>query len=108
MATDESSASDGVGLNPLGNSGGALVATDLVAINGNAVAHVQYMKMGWGSTGDEYWEVGHEGTAKPLPVMLRDTDGDALSATDNILDVRIARFTCYIRRYPAYTWCNKD
>jgi len=90
--TDISQSTDGVALNALGSSGGALVATDIVSINGNAASHVQYMKMGWGSTGDEYYEVGTDNnpTARPLPVMLRHTDGTAIGGANNVLDVKIA------------------
>ena len=90
--TDIYNTTDGVALNALGSSGGALVATDVVSINGNAAAHVQYMKMGWGSTGDEFYEVGTDNnpTARPLPIMLRHTDGTAIGGANNKLDINVA------------------
>jgi len=92
--TDFNISTDGVGLNAPGSSG-ALVATDLVSIDGNAAAHVQYTKIGWGSTGDQFYSVGTStsvsSTTKPLPVMLRHTDGTALNVNSSgALDVNIA------------------
>lgn len=90
--TDYNTSSDGVGLNAPGSSG-SLIATDLVSVNGNTPTHVQYMKMGWGGTGDTYYPVGDETDhphARPLPIMLRATDGTALTTTDNVLDVHIS------------------
>ena len=90
--TDSATNTDGV----LQGGTGALVATDLVSIDGNAATHVQYMKMGWGETGDTYYTVGTDtslnSTSKPLPVQLRHSDGNALGydADADALNVKIA------------------
>jgi hypothetical protein len=93
MPQDINTGTDGVALNALGSCGGALVATDLVSVNGNAAAHVQYVKLGWGGSGDVFYPVGDEtynATSRPLPVMLRHTDGTAIGGANNVLDIRIA------------------
>ena len=94
MPQDINNTTDAVALNPTGTSGGALVATDLVSIDGNAATHVQYVKIGWGATGDQFYSVGTDtgtiGTSKPLPIMLRHTDGTAVNAANNKLDINLA------------------
>ena len=90
--TDSATNTDGV----LQGGTGALVATDLVSIDGNAATHIQYMKMGWGETGDTYYTVGTDtslnSTSKPLPVQLRHSDGNALGydADADALNVKVA------------------
>ena len=92
---DYNESTDGVGLNSPGSSG-SLVATDFTEASGlfgGASAHVQYIKVGWGSSGDEFYPVGTDNNTshKPLPVMLRHTDGTALNVNSSgALDVNIA------------------
>lgn len=90
MPQDNTNTNDGVGLGVTG----AVIATDLVNIDGGASAHVQYMKMGWGATGDQFYAVGTDtgtiATSKPLPIMLRHTDGTAVGAENNKLDINVA------------------
>ena len=53
---------------------------------------VQYTKIGFGSTHDQFFTVGDTVTnnSKPLPVMLRASDnGAAISETGNALDINI-------------------
>ena len=91
--TDYNQGTDGVGLNAAGSSGG-LIATDYTEATGffGASAHVQYTKIGFGSTHDQFFTVGDTVTnnSKPLPVMLRASDdGAAISETGNALDINI-------------------
>ena len=92
MSQDNSNTQDGIGLGVTG----AVVATDYVTIpNSGTQAHVQYIKLGWGAaTGDQFYSVGTDSgtiaTSKPLPIMIRHTDGTAVNAANNKLDINLA------------------
>ncbi len=90
MPQDNTNTNDGIGLGVTG----AVVATDLVSIDGNTTTHVQYVKLGWGATGDQFYAVGTDtgtiATSKPLPIMIRHTDGTAVNAGNNKLDINLA------------------